>query len=212
MGLCLLLGAVVLAAILNLPASAEPPEPWADNSIPIEEPAQSHLENPVMAPEKPIKISLHAQGWTNIMIEDFEGAWPAPGWTVFDNDGMTNGEYYWGPTMCFDFGASGDNDAVPHSDGASAMYTCWTPYPTNLKAWMVYGPFGLSTATSAGVLFDLNLHSEPSHDYFKWMASINGTNFFGYQQSGDSGGWVTKNFDLTNAPTLGNLTGRPKSG
>ncbi len=210
-GLCLLLGAVLLAAvILNLPASAEPPEPWADSSILIEEPAQSHLENPVMAPEKPTKVSLRAQGWTNIMTEDFEGAWPAPGWTVFDNDGLTNGEYYWGPTMCFDFGASGDNDAVPHSDAASAMYTCWSPYPTNLKSWMVYGPFDLSTATSAGLLFDLNLHSEPGHDYFKWMASINGTNFFGYQQSGDSGGWVTKNFDLTNVPTLGNLTGQPQ--
>jgi len=35
-GLCLLLGVVLLAAILNLPASAEPPEPTATPLAPVD--------------------------------------------------------------------------------------------------------------------------------------------------------------------------------
>jgi len=210
----LVLGAVFLAVILNLPASAELPEPtpFADSwQSPASgaEPVHIRLENlRRLLQAAPVGVSLAANGWTNIMTEDFDGTWPAPGWTVFDNDGMTNGEYYWGPTSCFDYGASGDQDAVPHSDGASAMYTCWQPYPTNLNSWMVYGHFDLSTATDAELLFDLYLDSELDHDYFIYATSINGTDFFGYQESGDTDGWVTRNFDLTDVPTLGDLTGQ----
>ena len=128
-------------------------------NITAEELASMVLETPLqgeaMTPEATVGL---AAGWTNIATENFEGAWPGSGWRVFDNDGATNGEYYWGATTCHDYGASGDTDAVPHAEGAGAMYTCWTPYPTNLNSWMIWGPFDLSSCTSAELLFDLDFN------------------------------------------------------
>ena len=204
----LLVVLLLTAVILNLPVLGESPGPWGDDAGHLDEPTEAQCDNPSRMVKEPIAVSLAALGWTNIMTENFEGGWPSAGWTAADNDGATNGEYYWGPTSCYDYGASGDHDAVPHVAGASATYTCWQPYPANLRAWMIYGPFDLSNATDAELLFSLDLDSEQGHDYLKYMASTNGTNFNGYQTSGDTGGWVTKNFDLTSVPTLGNLCGQ----
>lgn len=212
-----LIAAVLFVALfaLSLLTSvvAQPPtlDPLTDGRKPPADPnvAHAHLESPELLAGMPtIHVSLLSQGWTNIMTEDFEGTWPSTGWRVFDNDGATNGEYYWGPTMCYDFGASGDDNAVPHADGTSSVYTCWQPYPENMQAWMVYGPFDLSSANDAELLFDLTMESESGHDYFQWMASTNGTNFHGRQRSGSYPDWETVTFDLTNVPTLGNLTGQ----
>jgi len=208
----LLVSAVTLMVISSVLADPPPPTPSVDSwqpPGPTAEAAHILLENPerlLQAP--PVRVSLVPQAWTNIMTEDFEGVWPGAGWTVFDNDGMTNGEYYWDATSCFDYGASGDHNAVPHAAGASAMYTCWQPYPVNLQSWMVYGPFSLDTATDAEVLFDLWLASESGHDYLWWLASIDGTSFYGYGETGETGGWVARNFDLTSVYTLGDLTGQ----
>ena len=208
----LVIAVITLALMVSTLAVAQDdenePATYAANPKLLEEPVQLHLENPDVIDKKPIAASLHAQGWTNIMTEDFEGIWPASGWTVADNDGMTSGEYYWGTTSCFDYGASGDHDAVPHAAGASAMYTCWQPYPANLQSWMVYGPFDLSSATDAEVLFDLWLDSELDQDYFGYLASINGNLFYGNRLSGTTSGWVPKNFDLTNVYIIGDLTGQ----
>ena len=73
---------------------------------------------------------------------------------------------------------------------------------------MVYGPFDLSDATDAELLFYYWNESESNYDYFEWMASIDGNQFYGTQTSGSTGGWVYKNFDLTNVYTLGDLTGQ----
>ncbi|MGC8960304.1 MAG: hypothetical protein ACP5OO_11070 [Chloroflexia bacterium] len=42
------------------------------------------------------------------------------------------------------------------------------------------------------------------------VASINGADFYGYCISGNSGGWIDRELDLTNVPTLGNLLGQPQ--
>ncbi|MBS1253206.1 MAG: hypothetical protein MAG451_02255 [Anaerolineales bacterium] len=191
---------------------AQPPSlgPFTDSWKPPADPDVVHvrLETPELLAGMPtIRVPLLSQGWTNIMTEDFEGTWPSAGWRVFDNDGDTNGEYYWDPTLCFDINTLDDHDAVPHAAGADAVYTCWQPYPDNLKAWMVYGPFDLSTATDAELLFDLWLDSESDHDYIQWLASTNGTNYHGRQRSG-SHDWETLTFDLKDVPTLGNITGQ----
>ena len=193
-------------------APGTPTPPAVGRSLIIEESSAELVGDSVRLLKEPIAPPVGAQGWTTLMIQGFEGTWPAPGWTVFDNDSppSLNGEYYWDTTNCFDYGQSGDHDAVPHAAGASAMYTCWQPYPTNLNSWMVYGPFDLSSATDAEVLFDIWLDSESGHDYFSYMASINGTNFYGYRLSGYTSDWVTKNFDLTDVYTLGNLAGQPQ--
>jgi hypothetical protein len=140
------------------------------------------------------------------MSENFEGYFPSAGWEVFDDDGSTNGEYYWD-----------DDDYKPHqgswsawcaNGGANGLDPQYNNYPNNCKSWMIYGPFSLSDAVDAELLFYYWLDSESGYDYFYWVASINGTNFYGYSISGNSGGWWYENFDLTNVPTLGNLTGK----
>jgi hypothetical protein len=76
-----------------------------------------------------------------------------------------------------------------------------------MEAWMIFGPFDLSDAQDATLTFSYFNKSEANYDYFKWMASTDGTNFSGYQTSGDSQGWQYKTFDLTNVPNIGNTTG-----
>jgi len=66
---------------------------------------------------------------------------------------------------------------------------------------MVYGPFDLSDAQDAELNFYFWLESEPGYDYFRYMASANGTIFSGYEVSGDSGGWLSRSLDLS--PWLG---------
>jgi hypothetical protein len=141
------------------------------------------------------------------MSEPFDETWPGAGWDVFDRDGMTNGEYVWGATACFDHGASGDFDALAHAAGTSSTYTCWQPYPHNMDAWMIYGPFDLSTATEARLLFDLWLDVEKDYDTFFWGASSDGNNFSGFGRSVDTSDWEATTLDLTQVPLLGDLTG-----
>ncbi len=209
----LFLGAVLLLGMAcDSPAFADDPEGESPFVI---EPAHFRLSNPQLMSGQPIKAASTAQGWAEIMTEDFEGPWPASGWAAFDGDDPPglNGEYYWGVTDCFDYGASGDHDAVPHAAGADASYTCWQPYPPNLNSWMVYGPFDLSNATAAELYFYFWLDSEKEHDWFYWMASLDGAEFYGPKVSGQVlGGWT--DFDLAAVPTpngdLIDCTGQPQ--
>jgi hypothetical protein len=81
-------------------------------------------------------------------------------------------------------------------------------YPNNMNAWMVYGPFSLADALGAQMTFWFKNSSESGYDYFQWLASVNGANFYGYQISGDQSAWSQQAFDLANVPTLGNLCGQ----
>ena len=150
--------------------------------------------------------SMPLAGWITIMSETFEGTFPSAGWQVFDGDGTTNGEYYWD-----------DDDYKPHQGaksawcakgGANGVDPQYYYYPGNCKSWMIYGPFSLRDVFDAELLFYYWNSSEPDSDRFFWGASKNGSNFYGYRVSGNSGGWQYINFDLTNVYTLGNLCGK----
>ncbi|MDI6752014.1 MAG: fibronectin type III domain-containing protein [bacterium] len=146
-------------------------------------------------------------GWTQIMTEGFEGSFPSGPWHVFDDDGSTNGEYYWDDTLykshtgvwsgwCAKGGMNGLN---PESNN----------YPNNCNSWMEYGPFNLSDATDANLSFYFWNKSESTYDYLFWGASINGTNYYGSKISGDCGDtWNSRTLDLKNVPILGNLCGQ----
>jgi hypothetical protein len=144
-------------------------------------------------------------GWSSLMTQTFEGTFPTGSWTVFDNDGTTNGEYYWDED---DYLANGGTySAWAANGGANGKDPYYYYYPNNMQSWMVYGPVDLSTYTDAELLFYYWNESEPDYDYFYWMASTDGSDFNGYMVSGDSGGWNYINFDLTAVPTLGDITG-----
>ena len=181
---------------------AVPSDPLSPSEV--EEPYEIGLDTPLTEGE--VVMTLRdVRDWVTITAEGFEGAFPSGAWSVFDNDGSTNGEYYWD-----------DDDYKPHSGwwsawaargGANGLDPQDNYYSNNAQSWMVYGPFDLSDASDAEILFYYWNQSELDYDWFGWSASTDCQHFYGYQVSGDSGGWKYKNFDLTAVPTIGNVTG-----
>jgi hypothetical protein len=94
--------------------------------------------------------------------------------------------------------------------GEGASLDCGSNYPLNVLGWMIYGPFSLEDASDADLTFQLWLNSEMTWDKVFYAASTNGENFSGYVSSGNTDGWVLRQLDLTDVPTLGDLTGEPE--
>ncbi|MFC1683607.1 hypothetical protein ACFL0G_05335, partial [Candidatus Zixiibacteriota bacterium] len=175
----------------------------------LDERAARVIRFDVDAPPGPGTSRAREKGWQNIMTEDFEGLFPSGDWYTSHSTGAS--AYYWGRddynpyTGTYSAWCAGDHDAgFPDLDPATAEY------PVDMSAWMVWGPFSLSDATDAEFLFYYWLDSETNYDFFSRMASVNGTNFFGAQESGNTGGWVGGELDLTDVFTLGDLTGQPE--
>ena len=146
--------------------------------------------------------------WTNILTEDFEGDFPGS-WDVLDDNGAADGEYYWARRNCESHSGSYSGWGVGGgADGGSL--SCGSDYPDQAQSWMIYGPFDLTNAADAELLFWYRNLSESYWDFLFWGASINGYNFYGVSTSGDSGVWDYVNFDLTNVWTLDDLTGEPQ--
>lgn len=205
-GLCLFLGAVLLATvILNLPASAEPPEPTptvypqptAAPTLAVE-PDYAYLDTSEIVWKSPVRLPSAARGWTPIMTEDFEGTFPDGKWTLLGDPGWSRETYRWHGAWWSGYCAGGGTNGV-YPPG---------PYPNNMSAWMIYGPFDLSTATDAELRFYYWLQSEAGYDYFKYYASIDGTNFYGFRTSGDISDWRFGKLELNCVPGLGDVTGQ----
>ncbi len=147
-----------------------------------------------------------SSGWQTIIYEDFEGTFPGP-WTVFD-DYPGFGEYYWAKRNCRPYQGGYSGWGVGGGANGSTL-SCGSNYPDNAEGWMVYGPFSLVGASDADLTLKLWLNSELNYDGVCRMASINGTNFYGYCTSGTAN-WIDRELDLTNVPTLGNLLGQPQ--
>jgi len=137
--------------------------------------------------------------WVTIMNENFEGVFPSGSWQVLDD-----------PTWAADNFKphNGSKSAWCARGGSSGLDPATNDYPNNMDAWMIYGPFNLSDAIDAELIFQLWLKSEFEYDYIYWFASIDGTNFYGDGLSGNSNGWVEKKIDLKSVYNLGNLCGR----
>ena len=138
---------------------------------------------------------------------DAEGAWPSSGWRVLDQGANDGGEYLFGPRSCYPRNGGNALWAVGGGADGSAM-GCGSPYPNNMDAWAIYGPFSLAGATQADLSFYLYGNTEItancSHDYLFAGASINGANFFGryycgpYQAGPDGRGFTRIGLDLSN--------------
>jgi hypothetical protein len=139
-----------------------------------------------------------------IKSETFEGTFPGA-WQVADSDSRS-GTYYWGKRACRAYQGGYSGWAVGGGNGTGL--SCGSNYPTYVVGWMVYGPFSLTDATDAELTFQLWLHSELNYDGVFRGASINGDDFYGYSTTGNTGGWVSRQLDLTAVPTLGDLRGR----
>lgn len=86
------------------------------------------------------------------------------------------------------------------------------PYANNMNAWMVAGPFDLSTVTSAALWYNLFVNTQPltqtTGDPLYVGVSLDGSAFYCEAwYSGPKYGFVDA-FDLTNVPDVGNVCGQ----
>lgn len=86
---------------------------------------------------------------------------------------------------------------------------CGANYPNYAYSVLVYGPFSLSDAIDADLLFYRWSKTELDYDELFWGASLDGNSYYGSAVSGDWSAWKSQEFDLTNVYTLGNLCGQP---
>ncbi len=166
----------------------------------LERSASSQVTN---QPDESGQLSL---GPVDLLVDGFEAAFPGA-WQVSDNDGGTNGEIYWDKTSFKSF--AGSNSAWCAGGGPDAVAD-GSPYANNMQSWMVAGPFDLTDASAGFWQFNYWLKSESGYDNFRFMVSLDGTNFNGYQISGDSLGWRSDSIDFVSDPTTGNITGNPE--
>lgn len=146
--------------------------------------------------KEPEVVPPKTRGEQIIKYEGFEGAWPND-WQIWvcpegvdaywgdENDGHIY-EGYWSG-YCADDGTQGVEPPGP--------------YPDNMCAWLIYGPFDLSDALDAGVRFYHWTKTEHYFDTFFFGASLDGINFIGTEISGDwaseCGGFCFEDFDLS---------------
>lgn len=153
------------------------------------------------------------QGWQVIVHEDFEGDFPTGLWQIHDGNGSAGGEYFWAKRDC----KPSENDGGAYSAWAvgggddGRNLACGQNYRDSANSWMIYGPFDLTDATAAEVIFDLWVDTEED-DVVTWGASTDGETF-GWQQPiwGNYQAWFGgMRFDLARVPDLGSLTGQPR--
>ncbi len=133
--------------------------------------------------------------WTVLVSETFEGSFPGV-WDVFDNDGTTNGEYFWAKRNCQANGGTYSGWGVGGGANGAAL-SCGSNYPNNADSWMVFGPFSLADAAAAELNFDLWLNTEYGYDVVCRLASTDGINFDGPCTYGSSAGWITRTLNLS---------------
>jgi len=153
-----------------------------------------HSDNDLDIPKK-----SKGEVWNDILWEDFEGIFPSGLWAVYGNPTWDDDDFK---------PYAGNWSAWCANGGSAGLDPAYNNYANNMEAWAIYGPFDLSDAENAYWSFYHWTDVEYQHDYFKYMVSLDGTHFYGYQYTGNSGGWISRTIDLTNVPTLGNVCGK----
>ncbi len=182
----------------TLPSTPTPTLPSTPTPTPPSTPTPTPPSTPTLTPP--------SSGWQTLVSTTFENDFPGL-WRVYDDDGSSNGEYFWAQRNCQSFEGSFSGWAVGGGGDGSAL-DCGADYPDSASASMEYGPFSLVGATGAELRFKLWMDTEQDFDMICAMASVDGSNWYGSCWSGDSGGWVDRRFDLSNVYQIGNLLGR----
>ena len=135
-------------------------------------------------------------------------AFPNESWAAVDFDGTVNGETYWDDVACY--ARSGAWAMWPAAGGVNGVNPCnGDTYPPNLTTALIYGPFSLRYASRAWVDFMFRNRSESGHDKFGWLASYDGSNWYGRSTSGQQtsgpygNGYNLYRFDLSYIPVTG---------
>ena len=144
-------------------------------------------------------------GWETIVFERAEGNFPnSNGWDVSDLN-PSSGEDYWDELSCRKFRGT---KSLWCADVGNQ--TDCSRYDNDMFSWMIYGPFSLADALDARAEFYVWSETEAPHipyDFIFWGASTDGSLFHGFQLVVNTN-WALVDFDLTDVPNLGDLTGR----
>jgi hypothetical protein len=135
--------------------------------------------------------------WTILLVEDFEDGQPCGPCKILGNP-------TWSPAR--GNARHGAWSAYSAGGGLGAVQPPG-PYPNDMRAWMIFGPFDLSQATAAELEFSYWLQLGPKQDRLFWGVSRDGT-YHGESASGDSGGWRHATVDLSRA--YGGFLGEPQ--
>lgn len=122
------------------------------------------------------------------MHEDFEGSWPAANWSLYDHSDIDGGEYLLGKRTCFSH--SGTFGGMAIGGGAQGQSLgCFRGYPAFANTWATYGPFDLSHANSAALIFSMRgsieYEQNCSYDYLFVGSSRDDSNYYGTFYCGD---------------------------
>jgi len=160
----------------------------------------------IMLPDVHAAASAAAVSVPSTMTEDFEGTWPAAGWSLRDQSVSDGGEYLWGKRDCHP--RAGGFAAWATGGGSSGQVSaCGAPYPRNAVTWALYGPFDLTSASGARVTYHLYGRTQGGTDCPDDMlfvgssadgAEFLGGSFCGDYTTGDAGnGYHQLSFGLT---------------
>jgi len=122
------------------------------------------------------------------------------------------GDYFWQDADCDAFGGSWSADAVLGGD-LGLQLPCWADYADLTDSWLEYAPWITCAygAPSADLSFYGKLLTEAGYDYFYYLASLDGVDYYGYRLSGDfSDVWYAFSQDLRRWSGLGDLTAQPR--
>jgi hypothetical protein len=131
-----------------------------------------------------------AIGWTTIMTEDFEGAFPGAGWELWPTS-PSEDHPTWGTSDYLPYGGTYSGYCVGSHINAPG------PYPNNVDSWMVYGPFDTSSDCDLQMLLRMRYNTQPFLDELFIGASTDGSVFEGITRAGDSEGWLWERRDLS---------------
>ena len=157
-------------------------------------------------PARALASSPVATEFPATMVQNFEGAWPAEGWTIQDF-GTSGGEYLLGKRDCNP--ESGSYAGWIVGGGADGTnLPCDADYPDDVYSVAVYGPFDLTNAADSTVTFSFIGASELDVDGLFIGASLDDYNYCGVTYSGDyTDGYVQDMVDLSDL----NCSGQPPS-
>lgn len=157
--------AVLFLALAGLALALAPIDPVSGR--PVDDTPRLHASGTFSVPIDPgrldrpaIAVDAATTALPDILLsESFENpAWPVSPWQVFDNNGLTGGEYEW-ENRCS--GKNRTTGAWAIGGGATgAMLACGSQYPNNLLSVAIAGPFDFTNVTSALVEFDFYVDTE----------------------------------------------------
>lgn len=197
----LLIVAATQASALVWPQAKGPPPGAGDQGL-FEYP----LAGPIVLSGKRSIVGVEPAA--AIMTQNFEGAWPAAGWSLVDQSGDDGGEFLLGKRNCHPHSGSYAGWTVGGGAQGSAL-SCSANYPNNVDTWAEYGPFDLRQATSASLTYYLwgqaEAASDGCFDALIIADSINGSSYdhgsiyCGNATGGDAGnGYYRRTLDLSN--------------